>query len=214
MLAADSSLPTWGVVLIALGSSAVGGALGSVWTTWRQIKHEEAETLRSRMFDAADDFAAGISQAELALQEAVNPRTEATMGEHFTKGAAETRRRVEEAWARLPRVVLLFGEGSLAGLAARAAAEAQGAALVQLESLTDESTEIEELEATVHFQNGRVYLARFVTQARLATRNPLKVADASPEEREKFDLRGDEPRVFLDGDHEEAAIEEEEKEQD
>jgi hypothetical protein len=177
LLLAEGSVPTWTAVLIAIAGSALGGVAGSIWTTWRQLRHQEEEQMRTLMLAAADDFATGILQAQLALQEVVNPG-EMAMALVLFKKKAEIKQRVDESFARLARVMLLFGDNTPAGKAARRAAESQGAVLANLE----EGEEADELQASIDFRNGAGYLAIFVAEARKAARKPLDDLTEAPED--------------------------------
>ena len=53
------------VAVAALGSSAIGAAVGSFLTTWLRGRIEREEAWRTRLIEAADDVASALSQADL-----------------------------------------------------------------------------------------------------------------------------------------------------
>lgn len=115
--------PTWAVILVGLGSAVLGSLLGTLLT----ISHERAAEFRSRMLSAADEFSTG---AISALQQARNAAGEvwkedtplddetgwfrAEIKGHFDAANAA----VDDVLAKQARVHFLFGDQSLAGIAA------------------------------------------------------------------------------------------------
>ena len=115
--------------LVAIGSSVLGGALGSLITTLLRGRYERDAQLRDRMLAAADDFATGALQAQMQLWEAAAvPSTrggdQTADAAHVAEQLPETLRRIAVAHARLARIYVLFGKDTPAGRDAKATIDA------------------------------------------------------------------------------------------
>jgi hypothetical protein len=113
-----SSTPDWLTLLVAVIG---GGAVGTLITTFWRVRHERAESWRSRLLDSADDFATGALQAFMKLEymgdwlwrshESGDPY----LSPVETKAMQEADALVDQARARLARVHLLYGSTSITG---------------------------------------------------------------------------------------------------
>jgi hypothetical protein len=98
-----------------------GGAAGTLASTFWRIRHERAEAWRSRLLDAADDFATGVLQALMKLERMsgwIAFSDDSDYGYLTTaqaEGMKEADALIAEARARLARIHLLFGSASVAG---------------------------------------------------------------------------------------------------
>jgi hypothetical protein len=120
-------LSGWQTVVISLGGGAVTGAAALLvaWVTGRhgrkqldrrlqherveqerQREHERSEQWTDRRVRAADDFATGVEQAILGVRDVMAAVRDKRDVEPV---AAEAKRRLHEAVARIARVKLLFG---------------------------------------------------------------------------------------------------------
>jgi hypothetical protein len=164
------STSTWVTLVAAIVG---GGAVGTVLTTFWRIKHERAEAWRSRLLDAADDFATGALEALMKLE-----RMQDWLGfshggdDHgLSKPQADALREADAlvalARARLARVHLLFGSKSPSGTSA-------GALVDHLRSLSKafwgdpEGGGIEWNDAEAALNAARASLDSFQEAARMA----------------------------------------------
>src|SRR5947209_2182202 len=116
MLASATS--GWLTLLVAIIG---GGAVGTIITTFWRVRHERAESWRSRLLDSADDFVTGALQALMKLEymgdwlwrshEGGDPELSATEA----AGMREADALVDQARARVARIHLLYGSASAAG---------------------------------------------------------------------------------------------------
>jgi hypothetical protein len=105
-------LPAWATVLVAV----VGSALAGVAVGLLRMRHDRSESFRDRMLTAADDLATGLMQAVLVAGHVVGELEDYLIDEKQPEGRGdlrELRRLIDEATARLARVELLFGVGSV-----------------------------------------------------------------------------------------------------
>jgi hypothetical protein len=110
-----SSTPNWLTLLVAVTG---GGAVGTLITTFWRVRHDRAESWRSRLLDSADDFATGALQAFMKLEymsdwlwrshESGDPYLNALE----IKAMREADAVVNQTRARLARVHLLYGATS------------------------------------------------------------------------------------------------------
>jgi hypothetical protein len=151
-------LPAWATVAIALGAAAITGiaALGTGGLRMRfereqererraheraqqeaQLQHEREEAWRTRLLEAADNFASGVTQALLVLRNARNAidrygstddkgnvwlseRISGKRVPEIESAFASAQELIDEAHARFSRVQLLFGRETEVGAIALA----------------------------------------------------------------------------------------------
>jgi hypothetical protein len=115
-----ASEPGWaGIIVAALGSSALGAIFGGWLTTWLRGRIERAEAWRTRLIQAADDFQSPMAEAFLdfktgELNAAANgERPLHEPGGELRQEIADSIRKSREASThahqRLTRIQLLFG---------------------------------------------------------------------------------------------------------
>jgi hypothetical protein len=119
--AGDASAGGWiGIIVAALGSSAIGAVVGGLITTWLGGRIQREEAWRTRLIEAADDLGCDLAEAllevgrvigeaerfGLAIREAGKP-TGAVI-----QRVAEVRTKINRGRVRLSRVGLLFGADS------------------------------------------------------------------------------------------------------
>lgn len=119
--ASGESSPWLAVILAALASSALGAVVGGLLTTWYRNRLEREEAWRTRLIEAADDFAVAQHKAIGAFHEALydlasRPQGIRTDDGHLTPWAKRTTATASEtvgyAATLVSRLDLLFGPDS------------------------------------------------------------------------------------------------------
>lgn len=100
----------WKTILIALAASAATGFLGAWLGAWLQIRHDRKERLRARRIDAADELAVALSDALLALSDAINLYE---LGKDEEAASLDIEGLISAAVTKSSRADLLFVSSSL-----------------------------------------------------------------------------------------------------
>lgn len=168
-------LPAWATVVIAV-TSAAGGVVAGIASTWlriraeqsegeRQRRHERREGLRERRMLAADDFVTGLVQAISATRELGgllkdDAHAIVTVG-RWTKRVAqagvEAARTIDETHNRYPRLALLFKPKSTVALESERALNELRHALAELQEMAPGFDEAEASLASAEQRLGDIY---------------------------------------------------------